>query len=97
MGYIKCNLKKTIYFNEINNYTVAVVKIKDTDIKELVDKQHIHIIGTLPELNYRTTYKFNGEYTKHNKYGDQLITLSTCSYHVKDGRFAVVGRKIDSQ
>lgn len=26
-------------------------------------------------------------------YGDQLITLSTCSFHVKDGRFAVVGRK----
>ena len=26
-------------------------------------------------------------------YGDQLITLSTCSYHVQDGRFAVVGRK----
>ena len=29
-------------------------------------------------------------------YGDQLITLSTCSYHVKDGRFAVVGRKKSS-
>ena len=28
------------------------------------------------------------------QYGDQLITLSTCSYHVEDGRFAVVGRKI---
>lgn len=27
------------------------------------------------------------------QYGDQLITLSTCSYHVKDGRFAVVGKK----
>ena len=27
-------------------------------------------------------------------YGDQLITLSTCSYYVQDGRFAVVGRKI---
>lgn len=27
------------------------------------------------------------------EYGEQLITLSTCSYHVKDGRFAVVGRK----
>lgn len=27
------------------------------------------------------------------KYGDQLITLSTCSYHVKDGRFAIVARK----
>ena len=30
------------------------------------------------------------------KYGDQLITLSTCSYHVKDGRFVVVGRKKES-
>ena len=30
---------------------------------------------------------------KTAKYGDQLITLSTCSYHVEDGRFAVVGRK----
>lgn len=28
-------------------------------------------------------------------YGDQLITLSTCSYYVEDGRFAVVGRRQD--
>lgn len=27
------------------------------------------------------------------KYGDQLITLTTCSYHTEDGRFVVVGRK----
>lgn len=27
------------------------------------------------------------------KYDDQLITLSTCSYHTADGRFVVVGRK----
>lgn len=26
-------------------------------------------------------------------YGDQLLTLSTCSYHIKDGRFVVVARK----
>ncbi len=30
---------------------------------------------------------------KTAKFGDQLITLSTCSYHIEDGRFAVVGRK----
>lgn len=29
------------------------------------------------------------------KFGDQLMTLSTCSYHVKDGRFAVVAKKIE--
>lgn len=28
-------------------------------------------------------------------YGDQLLTLSTCSYHVKEGRFVVVARKIN--
>ncbi len=26
-------------------------------------------------------------------YGEQLMTLSTCAYHVKDGRFAVVAKK----
>lgn len=29
------------------------------------------------------------------KYGDKLVTLSTCAYHVKDGRFAVVAKKMD--
>lgn len=28
------------------------------------------------------------------EYGDKLLTLSTCAYHVKDGRFAVVAKKI---
>ena len=90
MSYIKCNLKKVIYFNEMNNYTVAVVKIKETDILELEDKQHVHIIGTLPELNYRTTYKFNGEYTKHNKYGDQL-EVSTYEIEIPSKEEELVG------
>ena len=29
------------------------------------------------------------------KYGDQLLTLSTCSYHTEDGRFAVVAKKVN--
>ena len=32
---------------------------------------------------------------KSASYGMQLITLSTCSYHVKDGRFVVVGAKLE--
>ena len=27
-------------------------------------------------------------------YGDQLLTLSTCDYQEKDGRFVVVAKKI---
>lgn len=29
------------------------------------------------------------------EYGDQLITLSTCAYHVNDGRYVVVAKKIE--
>ena len=36
------------------------------------------------------------ETNKTANYGDELITLSTCSYHVKDGRFAVIGKKIEN-
>lgn len=28
------------------------------------------------------------------EYGDQLLTLTTCSYHTSDGRFVVVAREI---
>jgi len=31
------------------------------------------------------------------QWGDQLITLVTCSYHVDDGRFVVVGRLIEDE
>ena len=31
----------------------------------------------------------------NSEYGDELITLSTCSYHTEDGRFAIVGVKKD--
>ena len=29
------------------------------------------------------------------KYGDQLLTLSTCEYSQEDGRFVVVAKKIE--
>lgn len=31
------------------------------------------------------------------QYKDQLMTLSTCSYHTEDGRFAIVARKISQK
>lgn len=31
------------------------------------------------------------------EYGDQLVTLSTCAYHVEDGRFFVVGKRVDAK
>lgn len=31
------------------------------------------------------------------EYGDQLLTLSTCAYHVDEGRFFVVAKRIDAK
>ena len=42
--------------------------------------------------NAKQASLYNIEETASN--GEQLITLSTCSYHTEDGRFVVVGRKI---
>ena len=56
-------------------------------------------------INAQTEEQFN-EYVENSKksslynidatakYGDQLLTLSTCSYHTEDGRLAVVAKKI---
>ncbi len=56
-------------------------------------------------INAENEQQFN-EYVQNSKkdslydtgitaqYGDQLLTLSTCSYHTEDGRFAVVAKKI---
>ena len=41
--------------------------------------------------NIKEISLYNIEQTAN--YGTQLITLSTCSYHVKDGRFVIVGAK----
>lgn len=34
---------------------------------------------------------------KTAEYGDDLMTLSTCAYHTKNGRFAVVARKLNTK
>ena len=31
------------------------------------------------------------------EFGDKFLTLSTCAYHVEDGRFVVVAKEIEQQ
>lgn len=57
-------------------------------------------------FNFDTQEKFDEYYDNIKKmslydtgvtasFGDELITLSTCAYHSKNGRFAVVGKRIE--
>nr|MCR5107164.1 class B sortase [Lachnospiraceae bacterium] len=56
------------------------------------------------DLSDRADFDYYAENLKKNslydtgvdiEWGDELLTMSTCSYHVKNGRLVVVAKKID--
>lgn len=47
---------------------------------------HEYVAGVKAEASYDTGIT--------PQYGEQLVTLSTCAYHVEEGRFYIVGRRI---
>lgn len=90
-----------IHFDDIyheNEYEIMAVffdyvhEVDDTDFKyynfinAYDESEFDYVIDTLHE---KSLYDTNVD----AEYGDQLITLSTCSYHVDDGRFVVVAVK----
>ena len=68
--YIIGNYKREI-FSSNNGYIVGLFKVKECDIEEYNDKT-ITFTGYFHELNEIDTYKFNGEFVSHNKYGEQF-------------------------
>ena len=84
----------TIYDDEAMYEVIAAFR---TDVNPGTYEYYNFIDGTEEEFN---TYIQNAvsktPYTIETKaeYGDKLITLSTCAYHVTNGRFVVVAKKI---
>ena len=76
---------------------ISVFRSKVYNITDNVFKYYF-FINPKTEEEYNNYIKNIKEISLYNidktaNYGTQLITLSTCSYHVKDGRFVVVGAK----
>lgn len=95
------NAHKTITFNTIygdGEYEVVAAfygQILPEDSKEFKYYQFVNA-GSEAEFNdfIDNIKKKSVIDTGINvEYGDKLITLSTCAYHVKDGRFAVIAKK----
>ena len=72
MAYIKGIFIQDIYSNPTNGYTVGLLRIKESDIPEEVNKV-VTFTGTFDELKYKTTYKMEGNFVEHNKYGHQFL------------------------
>lgn len=51
------------------------------------EKFYEYVAGVKAESSYDTSVD--------PQFGDQLVTLSTCAYHVDEGRFYVVGRRVN--
>lgn len=72
--YIKGIYKKTIYNRD--NYTVGLIKVKDNDIDDSLNEKIITFTGYFSDINIDDHLKLNGNFTRHNKYGDQFLTDS---------------------
>ena len=72
MAYIKGIFIQDIYSNPSNGYTVGLLRIKESDIPEEVNKV-VTFTGTFNELKYKTTYKMEGNFVDHCKYGHQFL------------------------
>lgn len=71
MAYIKGLYIQDIFSNPSNGYLVGLFRVKESDVLEYVNKV-ITFTGIFNELKYKTTYKMEGEFVNHNKYGTQF-------------------------
>ena len=87
----------TLY--EENEYQIVAAFYDEIDLSEKNKFNYYNFIRTENEQDFVSainTIKNLSIYDTNTsiEYGDRLITLSTCSYHSKNGRFVVIGKKI---
>lgn len=74
MNQIEGKIKSVIYHNEANGYLVAlfrVSKVSDSSLDEYL-KKSITITGNFLELKMETLMSLEGEFVKHEKFGEQF-------------------------
>ncbi len=76
MSFIKGNFKKYI-FNGTNGYVVGLFRVKSSsdDLEDYINTT-VTFTGYFHDLNESDEYILNGEFTIHNKYGEQFSTTS---------------------
>ena len=71
MAYIKGIFIQDIYNNPSNGYMVGLLRIKESDMSEYINKV-VTFTGLFDSLKYKTTYRMEGNFVTHNKYGEQF-------------------------
>src|SRR5699024_5929907 len=86
--YIKGKLLYTIFHNEKEHFSIAKIKIEETN--EDYDEKEIVIKGHFTNLQDQTMYYFYGEFERHAKFGLQYKVNSylTALPDTKEGLIA---------
>jgi len=71
MAQIKGIFINDIYTNHQNGYTVGLIRIKESSEEDKINKV-ITFTGIFDELKYKATYKMEGNFVSHSKYGLQF-------------------------
>ncbi len=73
-SYVKGNISREIFRNEINGYMVGLFRVRETNLD--YDDEYINITGILPKLSEKKEYILYGEVANHPKYGVQFNVSS---------------------
>ena len=81
---------------EYEIFAVSRSKIQPTDSDAFAYYQYAGYVDEESFYEYIDGLKAESSYDTGivPQYGDQLVTLSTCAYHVDEGRFYICGRRI---
>ncbi len=64
-------IKSTIFYNEANSYLVALFKVQEADDNKYL-KKVLTITGNFLDLKLETLISLEGEFVKHEKFGEQF-------------------------
>lgn len=75
MAYIKGVFIQDIYKNDNNGYTVGLMRVNESS-DTIYKNSIITFTGTFIDLKVKTTYRFDGEFNTHPRYGNQFVVSS---------------------
>lgn len=92
---------KTVYFDTLydeREYEVVAAFYSQIYKEDQDVFKYYHYIGSLTDKTFDTYVKNVKKLSLYDTgitpaYGDQLLTMVTCAYHVENGRFVVVSRR----
>lgn len=92
----------TIYKGGQGTYEIIAAGYTQIFPKDSTEFKYYHYAGMTSETEFYEYLKGIREISSYDtgvsaEYGDQLVTLSTCAYHVEDGRFIIVGKRVDAK